>query len=56
MYTNSVSSRVPLDISIDFTAQTQQQTSLICEISHVLQSHASLNAIADKLNTSLRKL
>jgi len=52
----TINKTIPLNGSLHFTATTQQQTSLICDISHLLQSHASVNAIVDKLNTLLKTL
>ena len=51
-----VNETIPLADSIDFTAQTQQQTSLICDLSRLLQTRASVNALIDKLNTLLKTL
>jgi hypothetical protein len=41
---------VPLHGSLDFTAQTQEQRKLTCDISHLLQG------VVDKLNQLLRTL
>jgi hypothetical protein len=51
-----ISATVPLNGSLSFTAQTEQQRSLICDISQLLGSRASTQALVDKLNTLLRTL
>jgi hypothetical protein len=51
-----VNETIPMRGSIDFTAQTQQQTSLICDLSRLLDTRASVNAAIDKLNTLLKTL
>jgi hypothetical protein len=45
---------VPLQGSLRYTAITQQQKSLICDIATLLQNPSSVNALVDKLNTLLK--
>jgi len=47
---------VPLQGSLDYTATTQQQQSLICDIATLLQNPSSVKALVDKLNTLLKQL
>jgi hypothetical protein len=53
--TVTIRKTVPLHGSLDFTAQTQEQRKLTCDVSHLLQS-ASLQGVVDKLNQLLRTL
>ena len=52
----SVNETIPFRGSLDYTAQTTSQTSLICDISRLLQNKSSLKALIDKLNTLLAKV
>lgn len=54
--TETIRKTVPLHGSLDFTAQTQEQRALICDISHLLKSGASVQEVADTLNALLRTL
>ena len=54
--TFQISETFPLHGSLSFTAQTEEQRALICEISQLLQTHASAKALVDKLNTLLTTL
>ena len=47
---------VPLNESLTYRATTQQQQSLICDIATLLGNRSSPNALADKLNTLLKRL
>ena len=51
--TVTIRKTVPLHGSLDFTAQTQEQRALICDVSHLLRSGASVQEIADTLNQLL---
>src|SRR5215217_7458403 len=54
--TETIKKTVPLHGSLDFTAQTQQQRALICDVSHLLRSGDSVQEIVDKLNQLLATL
>jgi len=54
--TVTIKKTVPLHGSLDFTAQTQEQRAIICDISHLLKSGASLQEIVDTLNQLLGTL
>ena len=54
--TVTIKKTVPLHGSLDFTAQTPEQRSLICDLSHLLRSGASLQEIVDTLNQLLGTL
>jgi hypothetical protein len=47
---------VPLHGTLTYTATTQQQQSLICDIATLLGNRSSVNALVDKLNTLLKQL
>jgi hypothetical protein len=47
---------VPVRGSLIYTATTQQQQSLICDLATLLGNPSSVNARVDKLNTLLRQL
>lgn len=51
-----VSQTVPLGDSLDFTAETQAQRALICEIATLLEAGASPEELVEKLNVVLRLL
>jgi hypothetical protein len=44
-----ISETVPLHGSLDFTAQTQEQRALICDVSHLIRSGAPLQEVVDTL-------
>jgi hypothetical protein len=54
--TRSINETVPLKGSLAFTAQTAEQTALICDISQLLASKASLSDIVAKLEALLATL
>src|SRR5215216_5702298 len=54
--TVTITKTVPLHGSLDFTAQTQEQRALICDVNHLLRSGASVQDIVDKLNQLLATL
>jgi len=54
--TVTITKTVPLHGSLDFTAQTQEQRALICDITHLLKSGASLQEVVDTLSQLLRTL
>jgi hypothetical protein len=47
---------VPVHGSLTYTATTQQQQSLICDIATLLNNQSSVKATIDKLNTLLKQL
>ena len=51
-----INETVPLNASLSYMATTQQQQSLICDIATLLGNRSSPNALADKLNTLLKRL
>ena len=54
--TVTIRKTVRLRGSLDFTAQTQEQRALICDITHLLKSGASLQEVVDTLSQLLRTL
>jgi hypothetical protein len=54
--TFNLNETVPLRGLLDYTAQSTSETALICDIAKLLNSSASQRALADKLNTLLKKL
>ena len=54
--TETINETVPVSGSFDFTAQTAEQTTLICNISQLLQNGGSIQAIVDAINALLETL
>ena len=54
--TETIKKTVPLHGSLNFTAQTQEQRALICDVSHLLRSGASVQEVVDKLKQLLATL
>jgi hypothetical protein len=54
--TETIKKTVPLHGSPNFTAQTQEQRALICDVSHLLRSGASVQEVVDKLKQLLATL
>src|SRR5918994_2078554 len=52
----AINQTVPLGGSVDFTAETQAQRALICEIATLLGAGASPQELVEKLNVVLRLL
>jgi len=54
--TETIKKTVPLHGSLNFSAQTQEQRALICDVSHLLRSGASVQEVVDKLKQLLATL
>jgi hypothetical protein len=54
--TLSINETVPINGPLEFTAQTAEQTALICDIAHLLESNAPLSDIMAKLEALLATL
>ncbi|MCD6022738.1 MAG: hypothetical protein K0R20_2448 [Actinomycetia bacterium] len=54
--TLTINETVPISGSLAFTAQTAEQTALVCDVSQLLQTNASLSDILAKLEALLQTL